>query len=361
MPMRLLFLGGTGLISSACATLAFERGHDLTVITRGRSRTLPTPRGARHFVVDVTKPKSLRSTLERNALGDRFDAVVQFVAFEPGQVAEDVVTFAPRADQYVLVSSAATYRPVDRLSVLSESSVQQNDFWEYAQKKIELERELRMYAEAASLPYTIVRPAHTYGPSRIPGYIGNSDHPWTLVDRMRRGADILIPGDGTSAWTLTHSRDVAIGVMGLLGNAGALGKAVNITSNEAFTWETIHRIISEGAGVDPERYASQVVHVPSDALVAAFPALEGGVRGDKMHNKVLDTRLLRSLVPGFQAKTHFADGIRESIAWFEENPARQTIDTQANLHLDRVAAIYRGALDDARDLRSPRGRGRMRG
>jgi nucleoside-diphosphate-sugar epimerase len=358
--MRLLFLGGTGLISSACAALAFEKGHDLTVITRGRSRTLPSPRGARHFVVDATKPKALRATLERNALGDRFDAVVQFVAFEPGHMADDVVTFAPRADQYILVSTAATYRPVDRLSVLSESSVQQNDLWEYAQKKIELERELRMYAEAASLPYTIVRPSHTYGPSRIPGYVGNSDHPWTLVDRMRRGADILLPGDGTSAWTLTHSRDVAAGIMGLIANEGALGKAVNITSNEALTWETIHRIIADAAGVDPERYASQVVHVPSDALVAAFPSAEGGVLGDKMHNKVIDTRLLRSLIPGYQAKIRFADGIRETIAWFEENPARQTVDIKANVHLDRLATLYRGALD-ASQLPSPRGRARMKG
>ena len=348
--MKLLFIGGTGLISSACATLAYEGGHDLTVVTRGRTQTFPAPRGAKHIVVDATKPRALRASLERNALGDRYDAVVQFIAYEPGQVAEDVVTFAHRADQYVLVSSAATYRPVDRFVVLTESAEQQNDLWEYANKKIECEQELCMYAEAASLPYTIVRPSHTYGPSRIPGYVGNSNRPWTLIDRMRRGADIIVPGDGTSAWTLTHSSDVAAGIMGLLGNEKAIGKAVNITSNEALTWETIHRTIAGAAGVDPSRYASQVVHVPSDALIASYPSAEGGVLGDKMHNKVVGTRLLRTLVPGYQAKTRFADGIRQSIAWFEADPTRQTVDARVNTHLDRVAAIYRRSLEESSHL-----------
>ncbi|MCJ7826864.1 MAG: NAD-dependent epimerase/dehydratase family protein [Demequinaceae bacterium] len=351
--MRLLFIGGTGLISSECAKLAHDLGHDVTIITRGRSQTFSAPRGARHIVVDAKKPAALRASLERNALGARFDAVIQFIAFEQGQFPDDVVTFAHRANQYVFVSSAATYKPVDRLVVLSESSEQSNDTWEYARKKIECEQELRMYAEAASLPYTIVRPAHTYGPSHIPGYIGNSDHPWTLVDRMRRGADIVIPGDGTSVWTLTHSRDVATAIIGLIGNDKALGKAVNVTSTEALTWETIHRTIAEAAGIDPEQYASQIVHVPSDALVASYPSAEGGILGDKMHNKVIDSRLLRSLIPGYKAKIRFADGIQESIAWFEANPARQTVDTYANAHLDRVAAIYRGALDDASQLPTP--------
>ncbi|MBN2176255.1 MAG: NAD-dependent epimerase/dehydratase family protein [Demequinaceae bacterium] len=351
--MRLLFIGGTGLISSACARIAYDQGHDLTVLTRGRSQTYPAPRGARHIIVDAKKPTTLRSSLERNALGDRFDAVVQFIANEPGQVPEDVVTFAPRANQYIFISSAATYRPADRLVAISESSEQSNDTWDYARKKIQCEQELLMYAEAASLPYTIVRPGYTYGPSFIPGYIGNTDHPWTLVDRMRRGADIVLPGDGTSAWTLTHSRDVAAAIIGLIGNEKALGKAVNVASTEALTWDTIYRTIANAAGVDMQEYESQIVHVPSDALVASYPSAEGEILGDKMHNKVIDSRFLRSLIPGYKAKIRFADGIKESIAWFEANPARQTVDAYANAHLDRVAAIYRGALDDASQLPTP--------
>ncbi len=349
-PNKLLLIGGTGLISSACARLAFDQGFDLTVITRGRNQIHPSPKGARHVIVDARKPSALKGALERTMLGERFDAVVQFVAYDPSQIPDDVVTFAPRTNQYILISSAATYQPVDRMAVLSEDSDQGNAFWDYAKKKLECENELTMYAEAASLPYTIVRLAHTYGPSKIPGYVGNSDHPWTLVDRMRRGADIVIPGDGTSAWTLTHARDVATGILGLVGNDQALGKAVNVASGEALTWETIHRTIAEAAGIDPETYAAQVVHVPSDALVASYPSAEGSILGDKMHNKVIDTRLLKTLVPHFKPTIKFEDGIRESIGWFEANPARQTIDSYANAHLDQVAAIYRDALDQASEL-----------
>lgn len=349
-PTRLLIIGGTGLISSACARLAFDQGCDLTVMTRGRNQLFPSPKGARHIIVDARKPSAMKSALERTMLGERFDAVIQFIAYDPGQIPDDVVTFAPRANQYILISSAATYRPVDRMTLLSEDSEQGNDAWDYAKKKIECENELRMYAEAASLPFTIVRLAHTYGPSKIPGYVGNSDHPWTLVDRMRRGADIVIPGDGTTAWTLTHSRDVARGILGLVGNDEAVGKAVNVASTEALTWETIHRVIAQAAGVEPDQYAAQIVHIPSDALVVAYPSAEGGILGDKMHNKILDTRLLKSLVPDFKATIKFEEGIRESIAWFEANPARQTIDSYANAHMDRVAAIYRDALDQASEL-----------
>ena len=345
--MKLLFVGGTGLISSACAALARVQGHDLTLVTRGRSRTYPPPDGARLLVVDARDPLAIRDTLERNALGERFDAVVQFVTYDPGHVADDVVTFAPRTDQYVFISTAAVYEPVDRFRELSEMSEQGNAYWEYARKKHECERELRHYAEAANLPFTIVRPAHTYGPSTIPAYVGNSTHPWTIVERMRRGADIAIPGDGTSAWTLTHARDVAAGLLALVGNDKALGRAVNITSDEALTWETIHCTIAEAAGLTRTQFEAQAVHVPSDALIAAEPSYAGVVRGDKMHNKVIDTSLLRLLVPGYRARIPFAQGVRESITWFEADPARQTIDAAANAYFDQLTDIYRAALRDA--------------
>ncbi len=347
MSMRLLFVGGTGLISSACVALARSRGHDLTLVTRGKTSPFPGPPRSRLIVVDATDPDQLRTSLERNALGERFDAVVQFVAFEPGHVAEDVVTFAPRTDQYVLVSTAATYRPLERFVMQSETSEQRNDFWDYARKKIEAEHELRYYAEAAGLPFTIVRPAYTYGPSKIPGYVWNSEHPWTLIDRMRRGADIIVPGDGTTPWTLTHVRDVAEGLLGLLGNEKALGHAVNVTSDEALTWEGIHRTIAKAAGLSDEQYQTQVVHVPTDALVAADPSSEGVLRGDKMHTKVIDTTVVRLLVPSFRPRIPFTKGIRETIEWFEADPARQTVDPLANKRLDHLGRCYRAALRDA--------------
>ncbi|WP_062465416.1 NAD-dependent epimerase/dehydratase family protein [Demequina soli] len=338
--MRILIVGGTGLISSELAAQAAAAGHDLTLVNRGRS-TIGVPAGARVIHADATDAAAMRAALQGARLrGERFDAVVQFIAFRPEHVAADLETFAPLTDQYVLVATSAAYQSFDRLHPLTEDTPQVNEFWEYARLKAECEAVVR----AGAIPWTVVRPAHTYGPSKIPGYTGNSSHPWTLVDRMRRGADIVIPGDGTSLWTLTHARDVAAGMLGLLGNDAALGEAVHVTSDEALTWGGIHAILARAAGLSDEAFAAQSVHVPSDALVAARPSSAGGIYGDKMHAAVYDTSKLRRLVPGWEARIPFEEGAAEAIAWFEADPARRQVDDDANAMLDAVARIYREAL-----------------
>lgn len=342
--MRILIVGGTGLISSELATLALGDGHDVTLVNRGTS-ALGTAPGAHVIHADATDAEALRSALRGPRLrGERFDSVVQFIAFHPDHVRADLETFARLTDRYVLIATSAAYRKHDHLRPLTEDVPQENAFWGYAREKIACEHALIEGASGAGLDYTIVRPAHTYGPSKIPGYTGNSRHPWTLVDRMRRGADIVIPGDGTSLWTVTHARDVASGILGLLKTPDAVGKAVHITSSEALTWLGIHERIAAAAGVSAEQLARQLVFVPSEALIAASPESEGGIRGDKMHPAVYDTSLLRSLVPEWEPSITFAEGARECIAYFEADPTRQTVDDAANATLDRVAAIYRDAL-----------------
>ncbi len=345
--MRYLFIGGTGVISSACAALVTASGHELTLVTRGRSRTAPPPPGAQVVHADGRDAKAFRELLSTVAGGVRYDAVVQFVGYEPGHVADDVITFAPRADHYVFVSSAATYAIPDRFALTGEDSPQENLHWEYARKKIECERVLREYASDANLPFTIARPAYTYGPTRLPGYIGNSRLPWTLIDRMRRGADIIIPGDGTSLWSVTHARDVAAGIVGLLGNEAAFGEAVNVIGDEVVSWETLHRTIGLAAGLTAAQFAAITIHVPSDAIVASFPDDVGKVYGDRMSTVVYDTSKLRRLVSDLPAPTTLEQGVRESIAWFEANPERQEIDAPANTLMDDLAYIYRRALRDS--------------
>lgn len=343
--MRILIVGGTGLISSELAIQASSAGHDLTLVTRGRSEVAPPPPGARSIHADATDAGAMRAALRGPRLrGERFDAVVQFVAFRPEHVAADVDTFAALTDQYVLIATSAAYKTFDHLHPLTEDTEQENLFWEYARLKMRCEQTLRERAAAAGLGWTIVRPAHTYGPSKIPAFTANSSHPWTVVDRMRRGADIVIPGDGTSLWTLTHARDVSAGILGLLGNPAALGEAVHITSDEALTWTGIYASIARAAGLSPDRFAELIVNVPSEALIAAAPREEGSIRGDKMHPAVYDTSKIKRLVPGWEARTTFADGVAEAVAWFEADPSRQRVDDAANAMLDRVAAIYRDAL-----------------
>ncbi|WP_062134371.1 NAD-dependent epimerase/dehydratase family protein [Demequina aestuarii] len=344
--MRILIVGGTGLISSELAALASERGDSLTLVNRGNSPVAPPPEGAEVIHADATDAAAMRAALRgRQLRGERFDAVVQCVAFTPEHVAEDAETFARLTDQYVLVATGASYRTAERFQLLTEQTGQENLYWEYARLKQAAEQVLR---DSTGLPWTIVRPAHTYGPSKIPAYTGNSRHPWTIVDRMRRGADIVIPGDGTSLWTVTHARDVAAGILGLLGNADAIGAAVHITSDEALTWTGLYREIARAAGLSDEQFEAQTVCVPSDALVAASPSQAGSIYGDKMHSAVYDTSRIAALVPGWSARIPFDEGVAEAISWFEARPDRQTVDENANAMFDRLGAIYRRALADAR-------------
>ena len=331
--MRLLFIGGTGIISSAVSPLVVARGHTLTLVNRGLSPKAPPPAGAEVVTVDAHDPAALRAALA----GRHFDAVVQWIAYTADDIRADVETFRDLTDQYVFVSSASAYeKPPSRPVVTEAGTPLDNPFWEYSRDKIAAEEVLRG-AGAVGFPYTIVRPSLTYGPSQIPVCVGSWNRPWTIVDRMRRGAPILIPGDGTSLEVLTNHRDLAVGLIGLLGNPAAIGEAFHITSDEALTWNRIYADVAAAAGIDEGAFARQVLHVPTD----------------KSHSILYDNAKVKALVPEFASLTTvpFAEGIRETIAWFEADETRRAIDEEFNALCDRVAAIYARALGEAGALR----------
>lgn len=329
--MRILFIGGTGLISSGCSPAVLDAGHELWLLNRGRS-PLPAPAGARALHADATNEREVVRTIA----GADWDAVVQWVAYTPDQVAQDLRVFAGLTGQYVFISSASAYRKPPNHWLITESTPLENPFWDYSRNKIACERLLESQSE---VPWTVVRPSLTYGPSQIPVAVGSWGRPFTIIDRMRRGAPIIVPGDGTSLWTLTHNSDFARGFVGLLGRREALGQAFHITSDEALTWDQIYRAVADAAGA-----AIDVVHVPTDGLVAADPENLGNLWGDKSHSTVFDNSKIRALVPDFQAKVPFADGVRESVAWFDADPRRQAIDDAANATWDRLAGVYKEAL-----------------
>jgi nucleoside-diphosphate-sugar epimerase len=329
--VRILFIGGTGLISSGCSPAVLDAGHELWLLNRGRS-PLPAPAGARALHADATNEREVVRTIA----GADWDAVVQWVAYTPDQVAQDLRVFAGLTGQYVFISSASAYRKPPNHWLITESTPLENPFWDYSRNKIACERLLESQSE---VPWTVVRPSLTYGPSQIPVAVGSWGRPFTIIDRMRRGAPIIVPGDGTSLWTLTHNSDFARGFVGLLGRREALGQAFHITSDEALTWDQIYRAVADAAGA-----AIDVVHVPTDGLVAADPENLGNLWGDKSHSTVFDNSKIRALVPDFQAKVPFADGVRESVAWFDADPRRQAIDDAANATWDRLAGVYKEAL-----------------
>ena len=325
--LKVLFIGGTGIISSACARLAVERGVDLHLLKRNRSSLRPVPEGVVVHEGDVRDPGSVRDALG----GEDFDVVVDWVAFTPEHVQTDVDLFAGRTGQYVFISSASAYQtPPARLPV-TESTPLRNPFWRYSRDKIACEDLLVAAYRDTGFPATIVRPSHTYDAAAVP-----FDGGWTVVDRMRRGAEVVVHGDGTSLWPLTHSTDFARGFVGLLGRSETLGEAFHITSDEALPWNRIYAAVAEAAGVEP-----RLVHVPSDAIAAADAEWGAGLLGDKAHSMVFDNSKIRRLVPDSAAVVPFERGAREIVEWHDAHPEHTTVDARLDALMDRLVEAYR--------------------
>jgi nucleoside-diphosphate-sugar epimerase len=325
--LRVLFIGGTGIISSACSRRALHEGVDLYVLNRGESATRPSPPGAHVLRADARDPAAVREVL-----GDlNFDVVVDFVAFTPAHVQQDVELFAGRTGQYVFISSASAYQTPPTHLPIVESTPLRNPLWEYSRQKIACEDLLVREYREHNFPITIVRPSHTYDRTLVP-----FDGGWTVVDRMRRGLEVVVPGDGTSPWTITHNTDFAVGFVGLLGATTAIGEAFHITSHEAPTWNQIFTMVADAAGVE-----AHLVHVTSDAIAAADTELGAGILGDKSHAMTFDNSKVRSVVPHFAARIPFSQGAREIVAWHDADPTRRVVDSRMNHLFDELIATYR--------------------
>jgi nucleoside-diphosphate-sugar epimerase len=335
--MRVLFIGGTGIISTACTALAAERGIDLTLWNRGRRAAL-LPASVKTSAVDIEDEAGAAL-----ALGDaRFDAVVDWVAFTPNQIERDLRLFRGRTRQYVFISSASAYQKPPSHYLITESTPLSNPYWEYSRNKIACEeRLLRAYREEG-FPVTIVRPSLTYGDTQVTLAVNSWAKSYTVVDRMRRGKKVIVPGDGTSLWVITHNTDFAKGLVGLLGHEQAIGHAFHITSDEAMCWDQFYGIVAEAAGAQP-----QLVHIPSDFIAACLPEELGSLIGDKAASVVFDNTKIKRFVPGYCATLPFAQGIRRTLAWFDADPARKQIDEAANAAWDKLIDAYESGASEA--------------
>jgi nucleoside-diphosphate-sugar epimerase len=325
--VKVLFVGGSGIISSACSRLAVERGLDLFVLNRGESQQRPLPEQATLLRADIRDADSVRAAIA----GHSFDAVVDWVAFTTEHVRADIELFRGRTGQYVFISSASAYQtPPSRLPV-TESSPLRNPFWQYSRDKIACEDLLLQVYRDKGFPATVVRPSHTYDRTLVP-----FDGGWTVPARMRAGKEIVVHGDGTSLWTLTHHEDFARAFVPLLGHPRAVGDTFQITSDDVLTWNQIADQLAAALGT-----TARIVHVPSDAIAAADPDWGAGLLGDKAHSMVFDNTKVRALVPEYVATIPFHQGAREIAAWFDEDPARQSIDEHLDKVMDDLVARYR--------------------
>lgn len=333
--MRVLFIGGTGIISTACTELAAARGIDLTLLTRGQ-RTADVPAGVRTLTVAIDDA----SAALRN---ESFDVVVDWIAYTPEHVERDLALFGGRLRQYIFISSASAYQKPSTHYLITESTPLANPFWDYSRNKIACEERLMRAYREEGFPVTIVRPSLTYGDTQIALAVNSWARSYTVVDRMRRGRKVIVPGDGTSLWVITHNTDFARGLVGLLGHDQAIGHAFHITSDEVMCWDQFYRITAAAAGVEP-----QLVHIPSDFIGACMPEKLGSLAGDKAVSTVFDNAKIKRFVPGFQATVPFREGIRRTLAWFDADPARRQADAEAGAAWDRVIEAYETGLRAAR-------------
>ena len=334
--MKVLFIGGTGLISSACSELALLHGMELYILNRGLSQKHPVPTGAQHLIGDVRVDEAGVADL---LASHQFDVVVDWIAFTPEDIERDLRLFSGKTGQFIFISSASAYQKPPAHYIITEETPLENPFWGYSRDKIACEERLMRAYRQDGFPVTIVRPSLTYGPSQIPLCVNSWQHPYTLIERMKQGEKIIIPGDGTSLWVLTWNEDFAVGFLGLFGHQEAIGDAFQITSDEVLTWNQAYEEVGRAL-----RVKLNIVHIASDLIAKYDEHAIGSLIGDKVNSVVFDNSKIKRFVPEFDCKVSWAEGVRKALAWFEADPSRQTIDQQANQLWDTIISAYERAF-----------------
>jgi len=337
--MRILFIGGTGNISKVCAELAVALGHDVTLLNRGKSGD--GVRGARSIIGDMTDTKAVAAALG----SETWDVVADFIIFTPEQLEQRIKLFRGRIGQFFFISSASAYQKPVTHYLVTESTPLANPFWDYSRNKIACEERLLRALREENFPSVIVRPSWTYGNTVIPlAVTSHGQFYFTGVDRLRKGKPMIVPGDGSSLWAMTHNTDFAKGFVGLFGNPATIGHAFHITSDEVLSWDQIYQVVADAAGAKNPK----LVHIASDFITACMPEMLGGLTGDKACSVVMDNSKIKRFVPDFVCTTKLRDGVAKSIAWYDADPARQIIDHQANANWDKLIAAYERGLADAK-------------
>ena len=324
--MRVLFIGGTGIISSACSRVAVEAGIQLFHLRRGKTGR-QVPLGIKVLAGDIRDPASARA-----ALGNlKFDVVVDFIAFTPEHIALDLDLFRGRTGQFVFISSASAYQTPAQSQPVTESTPLDNPVWEYSQSKIACEEALLAAYRREKFPFTVVRPSHTYDRTLFPCHGG-----YTVVNRMRQGKPVVVHGDGSSLWTLTHHEDFARAFVGLLGHSRAIGDSFHITSDEWLSWDQIHLLLAKAAGV-----VAKLIHLPSEIIAKHDREWGDSLLGDKTHSMIFDNSKVKRLVPGWEAKIPFSRGAEEIMAYYDADPIRQVVDRGFDATMDKLVDVAR--------------------
>jgi nucleoside-diphosphate-sugar epimerase len=329
--MKALFIGGTGNISISVSKLAVERGFELYLLNRGKQDV--TIEGAFQLTADINQPEQVAA-----ALGNlQFDVVVNWIAYHEHEVARDIELFKGCCKQYIFIGTASSYQKPPTYPVITESTPLINPHWQYSRNKIACEELLVKAYREQGFPIVLMRPSHTYD-TRIPVAVGNWAS-FVIPERMLQGKPVIVHGDGTSLWTLTHSEDFAKGFVGLMGNPATIGHDFHITSDFVLTWNQVYEQIAEALGVK-----ANIVHIPSDFIAKIDPDTGTGLLGDKMHSAIFDNSKIKRFVPEYVATIPFNQGIRRTLAWFQADASRMQVAAKDHEQIERILKAYEAVL-----------------
>lgn len=328
--MKALFIGGTGTISSAISLLCAHSGVDLYLLNRG-SRNPVVPKGVNVITADINDEENVRKLISSLS----FDVVADFIAYEPAHVLRDWRLFRDKTRQYIFISSASAYQKPLSSPVITESTPLCNPFWEYSRNKIACEEALMEKYRSEGFPITIIRPSHTYGDFSVPVAVHGRNGSFSVIERIRRGKKVIVHGDGTSLWTMTHNTDFAKAFYGIMDNPHSIGETYHITSDESLTWNQIYEILGAALGIKPN-----IMHIPSDVLASLHEPFYGGLLGDKAHSVIFDNTKIKRAVPGFAAAVRFDEGISKTLAYIYGNKEYQKEDKEFDAWSDNLIEAY---------------------
>ena len=326
--MKALLIGGTGTISQEITNICVQKGWQVTLLNRGNH---PAPKGVRQWVADTQDEAGVRACLQ----DETFDVAVDFIAYTQADVERDIRLLQGRVEQYIFISSASAYQKPLSSPWITEGTPLHNPYRQYSRDKMACERLLMQAYHENGFPVTIVRPSHTYGQRSVPVCLHGPNGSFAVLERMRQGKKVIVPGDGLTLWTLTHSRDFAVGFVGLMGNLHALGETFQITGDESLTWNQIYQAIGRALGTDVK-----LCHIASETLAALWPDCRGSLLGDKSNTVLFDNTKLKRAVPQFATTIRFDQGVREAVAYVYSHPECQRPDPEFDRWCDQVIEGY---------------------
>lgn len=335
--MKVLFIGGTGTISTAISKALIAAGHQLYVINRGSRNDIFSGK-INAITVDINDETTAAKKLE----GMSFDVVCDFIGFVPEQLERDYRLLKGKTKQFMYISSASAYQKPLSDYRITEGTPLANPYWEYSRNKIACEDYLMKLYREEGFPVTIIRPSHTYDERSVPLGVHGENGSYQVIKRMLQGKPVIIHGDGTSLWTMTHNSDFAKGFIGLMGNIHAIGEAFQITTDETLTWNQIYSAIADCLGVPLKAY-----YVPSDFLAAVSDYdFTGSLIGDKANSVVFDNSKLKRAVPDFCPTVRFDIGVKQTVEYVMAHEECQVEDKKFDAWCDRVIAALERAKEE---------------